>query len=125
MDPSREDRHAADLLAACRGRGMINYAVRLWCERLHMDRHDKGAERLRDFFCRSDVRERAVEKIRPELANNHAVVRLEAIDILGRIGTLDDIGLLSDLLSLPRLKDEHTDERPALARAMQRLSQAD
>ena len=59
------------------------------------------------------------------MANSDAAVRLEAIDILGRIGTLDDIGLLSDLLSLPPLKDEHPDERAALARAMQRLSQAD
>ena len=99
-------------------------AVRLACTFDGLGR-DKGAERLRDFLCRFDGRQRVIEKIRAELANDSAVVRLEAIDVLGRIGTLDDIGLLSDLLSLPPLKDEHSDERNALARAMQQISRAD
>lgn len=124
-DPSREDRRAADLLASCRGRGMPIYIVRRWRELLRVDRRDRGAERLRDFLCRLDVRRRVIEKIRAELADDSPAVRLEAIDILGRIGTLDDIGLLSDLLWLPPLEDEHPDERAALARAMQQISRAD
>ena len=41
---------------------------------------------------------------------------------LGKIGTLDDVGLLSDLLSLPPAPDEHPRERAAILYAMQKLS---
>ena len=125
VDPSREDHRAADLLASCRGQGMPNYVVYRWCERLRAGQRDKGTRRLRDFLCRLEVRQRVIERIRLELANDSSAIRLEAVDILGRIGTLDDIGLLSDLLSLPPLEDEHPEERTALARAMQRIPQVD
>ena len=47
--------------------------------------------------------------------------RLAALQ-LGERGGLDDIGLLSDLLSSPASLDEHPRERAALLHAMQRLS---
>lgn len=124
-DLDLEDEQAAELLVQCENPNASNYAVWAWRERLAAGRRDAVTERLRELFCRPEIGQRVVERIRPELANNHPVVRLEAIDILGEIGTLDDIGLLSDLLSLPPLEDEHPDERAALVRAMQRISGAD
>ncbi len=50
------------------------------------------------------------------------MVRIRAALQLGERGDLDDIGLLSDLLSLPASLDEHPRERAALVYAMQRLS---
>jgi hypothetical protein len=52
-------------------------------------------------------------------------VRLAAIVGIGRVGTLDDLGLLSDLLALPPQPDEHPREREALVQAMQQISHAE
>ncbi len=56
------------------------------------------------------------------LCNADPAVRIHAALELGESGNLDDIGLLSDLLSLPIGPDEHPRERAALLYAMQRLS---
>jgi hypothetical protein len=62
------------------------------------------------------------ESLRVQLCASEPVVRILAAVELAQAGTLDDIGLLSDLLSLPPLADEHPRERAALVHAMQRLS---
>jgi hypothetical protein len=41
---------------------------------------------------------------------------------LGEVGTLDDVGLLSDLLALAPSGDEHPLERAAMVHSMQRLA---
>jgi hypothetical protein len=120
-----EDDYAADLLLQCENPSAPHYGVLAWRERLAAGHRDAVTGRLRQLFCQPAIGKRVVERIRAELANNHAAVRLEAIHILGRIGTLEDTALLSDLLSLPPLEDEHPDERAALARALQRIAQAD
>ena len=58
------------------------------------------------------------------MCDRDPVVRIQAALELGEIGDLDDIGLLSDLLSLPPCPDEHPRERESLLHAMQRLSGA-
>jgi hypothetical protein len=63
-----------------------------------------------------------VEAVREKLCDADSAVRVRAAVKLGEIGTLDDIGFLSDLLSLPYSLDEHPKERAALLHAMQRLS---
>jgi hypothetical protein len=63
-----------------------------------------------------------VETVREKLCDVDPAVRVQAAVELGEIGSLDDIGLLSDLLSLPYSLDEHPKERAALVHAMQRLS---
>jgi hypothetical protein len=63
-----------------------------------------------------------VEEARIKLCDRDPVVRIQAAVELGEIGGLDDIGLLSDLLSLPTSPDEHPREREALVHAMRRLS---
>jgi hypothetical protein len=82
-----------------------------------------GPSRLVDFFCAPQWREQVAEKFRRELlAAECAKVRLQAVRVLGRTGSLDDISLLSDLLSLPRLPDEDPRERPAILQAMRRIA---
>jgi hypothetical protein len=56
------------------------------------------------------------------LASDKPDVRLSAINVLGRFGNLDDIGLLADLAALPPQDDEHPHERAALLHAMQRIA---
>jgi hypothetical protein len=65
-----------------------------------------------------------VEAVRTKLCDSDPLVRVQAALKLGQIGDLDDIGLLSDLLSLPASSDEHPREREAILYAMQRLSGA-
>jgi hypothetical protein len=66
-----------------------------------------------------------VEAVREKLCDADAAVRIHAALELGEIGTLDDIGLLSDVLSLPCSEDEHPKERAAILHAMKRLSRID
>ncbi|HEY3321128.1 MAG TPA: hypothetical protein VGP72_11730 [Planctomycetota bacterium] len=63
------------------------------------------------------------DAMRREIASSpSSKVRTQAIRILGRVGTLDDISLLSDLLALPRRQNEDARERPAMLAAMRRLA---
>ena len=63
--------------------------ARVLAERLEAGLHDAVIERLRQYFTRKDVRDRAVEPICDLLAADHWAVRMEAIGLLGSIGTLD------------------------------------
>jgi hypothetical protein len=63
-----------------------------------------------------------VEAVRTNLCDSDPLVRIQAAVQLGEIGELDDIGLLSDLLSLPTCPEEHPLERESLLHAMQRRS---
>ena len=62
------------------------------------------------------------EAARTKLCDSDPMVRIQAALQLAEIGDMDDIGLLSDLLSLPTCPDEHPRERETLLYAMQRLS---
>ncbi len=66
--------------------------------------------------------ERRAELLRMQLCDNDPALRVLAAVELGWVGTLDDIGLLSDLLSLPGSADEYPKERAALIHSMQRLA---
>jgi hypothetical protein len=63
-----------------------------------------------------------VEAVRTRLCDSDPAVRIHAALRLGEVGNLDDIGLLSDLLSLPTCPDEHPREREVILHAMQHLS---
>lgn len=99
-------------------------AVIEWRERLEHGEVEWAREALRPFLRRRELRPLVAERIRPELAHHDAAVRLWAITILGRIGELDDLGLLSDLLALPPQDDEHPQERATLIRAIERISRS-
>ena len=61
------------------------------------------------------------EGIRGRLCEGDADARLLAIVELGLAGTLDDIGLVSDLLAMPRQRDEDPFERHVLLIALKRI----
>ena len=62
-----------------------------------------------------------LESIRGRLCEGDADGRLSAIVELGQFGTLDDVGLISDLLALPRQADEDPFERHVLLIVLKRL----
>ena len=72
--------------------------------------------------CAVPPEEDPLETARMNLCDADPAARIHAALELGESGDLDDIGLLSDLLSLPIGPDEHPREREALLYAMQRLS---
>ena len=117
------DVDALNLLAECQNPGAVNYAVLAWRRRIEAgcgaDLHDDFAQ----FFTRPAVRKPSAERLRAELAADDPRVRLAAVELLGRIGELADVGLFSDLLALPPLADEDPYERPAMIRAMQTIAE--
>jgi len=61
-------------------------------------------------------------RLRFLLADPNPSVRMEVIWQIGETGDLDDVGLLMDLLALPKSTDEGRDERRLLASAIEKLS---
>jgi hypothetical protein len=102
----------------------LTRAVRQWRERLEEGQIEWAWDALRPFVRSRPLHAMIAERVRPELAHPNPTVRLRAMTILGRIGGLDDFGLLSDLLALPPQDDEHPQERAVLVRAIQRISQS-
>jgi len=66
--------------------------------------------------------EEQADTVRAMLCDSDPFARLLAVLELRRVGTLDDISLLSDLLSLPAQPNEHPLERRAMLQVMRRLS---
>lgn len=62
-----------------------------------------------------------LEAIRGRLCEGNVNARLLAIVELGQFGTLDDIGLICDLLALPRQADEDPFEHHVLLTAMKKI----
>ena len=78
--------------------------------------------RLRTFLV---AQEAVPDGIREQLADVNSEARLAAIDLLREAGTLDDVALLSDLLSLPANADEDPRERKELLDAMWAIAHRD
>ena len=77
-------------------------------------------------FSASKHRTALADKIRLELlCSDTPRLRCEAARMLGRIGTIDDVSLLGDLLLLPYWKNEALNERVLMMRAMRRISHSD
>jgi len=126
---------AIEYLARCQNRSAMDYILGEWRKRIRKRKlgvqpnSNKGlVERLGParahlFFSTPERRSAAAEKFRREiLSADHPRIRLAAIRILGRVGGLEDISLLSDILSLPRLRNEDPRERPALLQSMKKLA---
>ena len=100
----------------------MNCLVDVWRSRVVRSSHsDDLQSRVHSYMSRPQCRQLAAESIRNELAHESSVVRIAAAKLLGRLGTLDDVGLLSDLLSL-NLTDEGPDEREVQTHAMKRIA---
>jgi hypothetical protein len=77
---------------------------------------------LLNICVQQTVRKQALDLVRPYLADNHALVRIEAAKLLAELGGLNDIGLLLDLAALPVQSDEDPAERGVLIAAATQLS---
>ena len=111
---------AIALLVRCGNASVLEYVLGAWRQRVLRKR--RGPVRLAPFFFAPLWSGKAADRLRRELVTaDSAKLRLHATRILGRIGVLDDVGFLSDLLCLPRWPHEDPRERPALLSAMRRL----
>ncbi len=124
-DVDAEEIRAVELLARCENRSALKYAMVAWRDRVEAGRIDEVTTRLEAYFCRPDLRDRVGDRIRLKLADDHPQIRLRAIALLATIGSLDDVALLSDLLSIPPQHDEDPLERRALALAVEQLAKGD
>jgi hypothetical protein len=124
-DIDAEEIRAVELLTQCENRSALKYAMVAWRARVEAGRIDQVTTGLEAYFCRPELRGRVGDRVRLRLADDHPRVRVRAIALLGAIGSLDDVGLLTDLLSLPPQDDEDPQERPALAQAIERIAAAE
>jgi hypothetical protein len=109
------DMVAAELLVKCRSHSVPEYVARAWRERVNAGCQDGVTAKLEGYLTDQP---RALDAVRERLADDNPAVRFAATQLLRAVGTLDDVALLSDLLSLPRSADEHSYERRALVDAM-------
>lgn len=119
-----EGRYGVDLARLRETRRELDRAMAEWRQALEDGENGRARETLEPFVRRPELRRLVAERMRPELAHRDAAVRLVAIAILGRVGDPEDLGLLIDLLTLPRQDDEHPHERAALARAVEIISRS-
>lgn len=121
-DRQEDAMRAARLLIRCENRNMVQRVVRAWRRRIVKNAVDDVTRLLTEYLLDEKRRPEKLERLRMTLTDENARVRLSVIALLSRIGTLDDIGILSDLLLLPQLPDEDPNERAALMEAIERLA---
>ena len=121
-DTGHEDIEALNWLLWSRSPNMLVYAQLAWRHRVAALARDAITIKLREYFVQAGMPELAGDRIRSDLANESAAIRIEAASILGDIGDLNDIGLFSDLLSLPPATDENPQERSEMVAVMQKIS---
>ncbi|HVX13562.1 MAG TPA: hypothetical protein VHC22_20420 [Pirellulales bacterium] len=109
------DMEAAEMLLSCRSEKVPEYVARAWRERVDRGCLNAVTEKLRDYLA---AEPRALDGVRERLGDRNPAIRLAATEVLRDAGTLDDVSLLSDLVSLPADESEHADERRALLDAM-------
>lgn len=100
----------------------VAFAHLAWRERIEADSRCQIAERLEELFHTPFNRPHAAELLRGDLGGTHAEIRYRATRLLMELGDLQDVGLLQDLLALPRQEDEYPGERQALFAAMEELA---
>lgn len=121
---SREDSSALELFLQCENRNILTWTVRIWRDRVAQEKFTGWiTETLAARIRHSDNQPQAAELIRERLADDNAQVRIAASHMIAKIGDLDDIALLSDLLALPPSSDEDPNERDALIKAIRDLAE--
>ncbi|MBE7464044.1 MAG: hypothetical protein HS116_11235 [Planctomycetes bacterium] len=100
----------------------VAFAHIAWRDRLEADSRCKIAEKLEELFRTPFNRPFAAEHLRGDLGVAHPETRYRAAKLLMELGDLQDVGLLQDLLALPRQDDEYPGERQALFAAMEELA---
>jgi hypothetical protein len=122
--PAVDDVEAAQLLVEGRSRIALNYVVYAWRELTASHRWHGAWNVLNRFLATPPTTTLVIQRMRESLAHDSAYVRMAALGILGRIGALEDIALLNDLLALPAAADEHPAERDTLVRSMWMIAKA-
>lgn len=111
-----------EFLARCGHHSVPNTALLIWHDRILAFGPDEIVGEVEDRLRAKAFGPAAVDKLRAFLADKEALIRMEALRLLGEIGTLDDVGLLSDLLALPPEDDEAPGERERMLETMRRLA---
>jgi hypothetical protein len=111
-----------DVFLLCENRTALDYAILAWREHCIREPHGNLTERIEQMFAIPSRREHAAERLRAELAHRSQNVRIRAAELLRNLGNLDDVGLLMDLLSMPRTGIEDSVERDAYAATIKTLS---
>ena len=124
VSPGVDDVQAAESLIQDRNRDAIHYALYAWRELAEAGRTNQAWCVLHRFLATPEPTGVVLEGVRESLAHGSAQVRIAALDILRRIGALEDISLLDDLLALPPTADEHPAERATLLHAMRSIAEA-
>jgi hypothetical protein len=126
IDVTQEDMNALDLFLQCKNSGILYHTVRAWRDRVVQGKSTGSIIQALEARIRSPGnRPLAAELIRERLADDEAPVRIAASHLIAKIGDLDDIGLLSDLLALPESSDEDPNERDAIIGAMSTIAERD
>jgi hypothetical protein len=122
-DTATEDLLAVELLQQCHNKSVLPGLLRAWRDRvIHGLPNDEVRRFLEESFLRPEYCERAAESIREFLADDDSQVRVAAIRLIPRLGGLDDIGLLSDLLEFADSSENERESRE-LIDALSAISQ--
>jgi hypothetical protein len=104
--------------AAEGGRGPL-----AWAARAASGAEDVINEQVADYLTCSDYHGEALNRFRLELSDGDLRVRENAIDMLSKIGTLDDVGLLLDVSEMPCHGKRLPRERRVMIRAAAKLAE--
>lgn len=114
---------AGELLLRCNNPSVADYGLLAWQGRISEGGgEDAATVCLEELFAQPAHLPKTIDKVRGALADNSLAVRLHATRLLERLGTLDDIGLVLDLLALPPVEEEDPCERQALLHLLEALS---
>lgn len=116
------DMKAAELLTRAQNRSVCDLVARSWRSRVVAQRRDNLTHLFEEYFENPQARATKQQRMRLELADERPEVRAAALRILSRVGSLEDIGLLSDLLTLPVQPDEYEMERRDLLETARSIS---
>lgn len=111
-----------EFLARCGHHSVPNTALLIWHDRILAFGPDELVGYIEERLRAKAFGPAASDRLRAFLADKEALVRMEALRLLGEIGTLDDVGLLGDLLALPPEEDEAPGERERMLEAMRKLA---
>lgn len=107
---------AVELLSRCENASVVPYAMDAW------RRERTTTVSLEIIFFAERHRAVSLHSFREELANPNPTIRLRALEMVEKLGSLADIGLLLDLLKLPPASDDLPGERERLIHAVEKLS---
>jgi len=124
-DTKKQDIAALVILGQCENESVPHLLLNVWKTRVLAA---KSQDRVRDGIVTrissERFREQSVQFLRECLGDESVNLRLAAIDLLAKIGNLDDISLFADILRLPP-DDLPLNETQAILSAMESIAHRD